>query len=81
MGLDLLDKRQYLPSYYKQMVRCVVSKRLKDVKFEEFRDEKMREDIQEFIEKRIKKDFKINGVKKEDEQSYKALAVLESISA
>jgi hypothetical protein len=42
----------------------------------------MREDIHEFIEKRIKKDFKINGVKKEDdEQSYKALAVLESISA
>ena len=63
------------------MVKCVVSKRLKDVKFEEFRDEKMREDIHEFIEKRIKKDFKINEVKKEDEQSYKALAVLESISA
>lgn len=34
LGLDLLDKRQYLPSYYKQMVRYVVNKRLKDVKFE-----------------------------------------------
>jgi hypothetical protein len=58
------------------MVKCVVTKRLKGVKFEEFRDEQMREDIQEFIEKRIKKDFKINGVKKDDEQSQKALAVL-----